>query len=196
MQKRGNAEIQRRAQEVIERCWALGDKNPIVLIHDVGAGGLSTPSPKSLRTRRVAAAALNLRDVPSAEPGMSPMEIWCNEAQERYVLAVDPNRLAVFSAIAKRERSPFAVIGDINDSGRLLRERSALRQQSGGHAHRRAARQAAAHDPRCEDDGDARQGARSHARRSKGRRVPRAAIPRPSRTRRSSSPLAIARSAA
>ncbi len=118
--QRGNAEIQRRAQEVIDRCWALGDKNPIVLIHDVGAGGLSNAVPEVVAHTPGRGGRMNLRDVPSAEPGMSPMEIWCNEAQERYVLAVDPNRLATFAEIAKRERSPYAVIGDINDSGRLL----------------------------------------------------------------------------
>jgi phosphoribosylformylglycinamidine synthase len=118
--QRGNAEIQRRAQEVIDRCWALGDKNPVVLIHDVGAGGLSNAVPEVVAHTAGRGGRVNLRDVPSAEPGMSPMEIWCNEAQERYVLAVAPDRLHTFAEIAKRERSPFAVIGDIDDSGRLL----------------------------------------------------------------------------
>jgi len=117
--QRGNAEIQRRAQEVIDRCWALGDENPIVLIHDVGAGGLSNAVPEVVAHSH-RGARVDLRAVPSAEPGMSPMEIWCNEAQERYVLAVAPDRLEKFAAIAERERSPFAVIGTIDDTGRLV----------------------------------------------------------------------------
>ena len=118
--QRGNAEIQRRAQEVIDRCWALGDANPIVLIHDVGAGGLSNAVPEVVAHTAGRGGRINLRAVPSAEPGMSPMEIWCNEAQERYVLAVDPARLNTFKDIADRERSPFAVIGDVDDTGRLV----------------------------------------------------------------------------
>ncbi|MEJ1961223.1 MAG: phosphoribosylformylglycinamidine synthase [Gammaproteobacteria bacterium] len=117
--QRGNAEIQRRAQEVIDRCWALGDSNPVVLIHDVGAGGLSNAVPEVVAHSH-RGARVDLRAVPSAEPGMSPMEIWCNEAQERYVLAVAPDRLEKFAEIAKRERSPFAVIGAIDDTGQLV----------------------------------------------------------------------------
>ncbi len=109
--QRGNAEIQRRAQEVIDRCWQLGDANPILSIHDVGAGGLSNALPE-LAHGAGRGARLNLRAVPSEEPGMSPREIWCNEAQERYVLAVDPARIAVFRAICERERCPFAVLGE------------------------------------------------------------------------------------
>ena len=118
--QRGNAEIQRRAQEVIDRCWALGEANPIVLIHDVGAGGLSNAVPEVVAHTAGRGGRVDLRAVPSAEPGMSPMEIWCNEAQERYVLAVDPNRLGTFKDIADRERSPFAVIGDIDGTGQLV----------------------------------------------------------------------------
>jgi len=117
--QRGNAEIQRRAQEVIDTCWELGDKNPIVLVHDVGAGGLSNAVPEAVAHSH-RGAKVNLREVPSAEPGMSPMEIWCNEAQERYVLCVDAAELETFAAIAERERCPFAVIGDIDDSGVLV----------------------------------------------------------------------------
>ena len=116
--QRGNAEIQRRAQEVIDGCWALGDANPIVLIHDVGAGGLSNAVPEAVAHSH-RGAKLDLRAIPSAEPGMSPLELWCNEAQERYVVVVAPADLATFSAIAGRERCPFAVIGDLDDTGIL-----------------------------------------------------------------------------
>jgi phosphoribosylformylglycinamidine synthase len=117
--QRGNAEIQRRAQEVIDRCWALGDENPIVLIHDVGAGGLSNAVPEAVAHSEGRGGRVDLRSIPSAEPGMSPMELWCNEAQERYVLAIERPALARFAAIAERERCPFAVIGEIDDSGQL-----------------------------------------------------------------------------
>ena len=98
--QRGNPEIQRRAQEVIDRCWALGERIPSCSIHDVGAGGLSNAVPEVVAHSH-RGARIDLRAVPSAEPGMSPMEIWCNEAQERYVLAVAPDRLAAFAAIAR-----------------------------------------------------------------------------------------------
>jgi phosphoribosylformylglycinamidine synthase len=117
--QRGNAEIQRRAQEVIDTCWELGDKNPIVLIHDVGAGGLSNAVPEAVAHSN-RGARVDLRAVPSAEPGMSPMEIWCNEAQERYVLCVEASALDEFAAIAQRERCPFAVIGEIDNTGVLV----------------------------------------------------------------------------
>jgi phosphoribosylformylglycinamidine synthase len=117
--QRGNAEIQRRAQEVIDACWAFGDSNPIVLIHDVGAGGLSNAVPEAVAHSK-RGAKIDLRAVPSAEPGMSPMEIWCNEAQERYVIVVEASALPVFTVIAERERCPFAVIGEIDASGVLV----------------------------------------------------------------------------
>jgi phosphoribosylformylglycinamidine synthase len=117
--QRGNAEIQRRAQEVIDSCWALGDDNPIVLIHDVGAGGLSNAVPEAVAHSN-RGARIELRAIHSAEPGMSPMEIWCNEAQERYVLAIDATALPRFSDIAARERCPFAVIGEIDGTGILV----------------------------------------------------------------------------
>jgi phosphoribosylformylglycinamidine synthase len=116
--QRGNAEIERRAQEVIDRCWALGDHNPIALIHDVGAGGLSNAVPEAVAHSQ-RGARVELRAVPSGDPGMSPLEIWCNEAQERYVIALQPDGLERFADIAARERCPFAVIGEINDSGLL-----------------------------------------------------------------------------
>ncbi len=117
--QRGNAEIQRRAQEVIDRCWQLGAANPIRSIHDVGAGGLSNAFPELVHGGG-AGAVFDLRQVPSEEPGMAPREIWCNEAQERYVLAVVPEDLARFRAICERERCPFAVVGTATARQRLV----------------------------------------------------------------------------
>jgi phosphoribosylformylglycinamidine synthase len=116
--QRGNPEIQRRAQEVIDRCWALGEENPVHLIHDVGAGGLSNAIPEAV-AHSDRGALIELRSVPNAEPGMSPMEIWCNEAQERYVLAVSERGLARFESIARRERCPYAVVGRLTGDGIL-----------------------------------------------------------------------------
>jgi phosphoribosylformylglycinamidine synthase len=117
--QRGNAEVQRRAQEVIDACWALGAENPILLIHDVGAGGLSNAIPEAV-AHSARGARIDLRAVPSAESGMSPMEIWCNEAQERYVLAIAPARVADFAELAARERCPFALIGAVDATGQLV----------------------------------------------------------------------------
>ncbi|HEY6452749.1 MAG TPA: phosphoribosylformylglycinamidine synthase [Steroidobacteraceae bacterium] len=117
--QRGNAEMQRRAQEVIDRCWGLGDDNPIELIHDVGAGGLSNAVPEAVAHSH-RGARIALRAIPNAEPGMSPLEIWCNEAQERYVLTLAPEGLERFGEIAQRERCPFAVIGEITADGQLV----------------------------------------------------------------------------
>src|SRR5690606_4178972 len=100
--QRGNPEMQRRAQEVIDRCWALGEANPIQLIHDVGAGGLSNAVPEAV-SHSHRGARVELRAVPNAEAGMSPLEIWCNEAQERYVLVISEQGLARFEQIARRE---------------------------------------------------------------------------------------------
>ena len=116
--QRGNPEIERRAQEVIDRCWALGDDNPIHLIHDVGAGGLSNAIPEAV-AHSARGARVELRDIDNAEPGLSPMEIWCNEAQERYVLVISERGLAAFEAIARRERCPFAVVGKLTGDGLL-----------------------------------------------------------------------------
>jgi phosphoribosylformylglycinamidine synthase len=116
--QRGNAEIQRRAQQTIDGCWALGEANPILLIHDVGAGGLSNAVPEAVAHSQ-RGARVDLRAIPSTEPGMSPLELWCNEAQERYVVVVAPQALDTFAAIAVRERCPYAVIGTIDDTGRL-----------------------------------------------------------------------------
>ncbi len=117
--QRGNAEIQRRAQEVIDRCWQLGAGNPILSIHDVGAGGLSNAFPELVHGGG-AGARFDLRAVPSEEPGMAPREIWCNEAQERYVLAIRADDLPRFRAICERERCPFAVVGDATARHRLV----------------------------------------------------------------------------
>ena len=116
--QRDNPEIERRAQEVIDRCWSLGDDNPICFIHDVGAGGLSNALPELVKDGE-RGGRFNLREVPNAEPGMSPLEIWCNEAQERYVLAVAPDDLATFDALCKRERCPYAVVGDAQEEHHL-----------------------------------------------------------------------------
>jgi phosphoribosylformylglycinamidine synthase len=117
--QRGNAEMQRRAQEVIDRCWQLGEANPILSIHDVGAGGLSNAVPE-LAHGSGRGARLELRDVPSLDTGMSPREIWCNEAQERYVLAIAPGSLDLFKNLCERERCPFAVLGEATADGHLL----------------------------------------------------------------------------
>ncbi len=116
--QRGNAEIQRRAQEVIDRCCALADANPILSIHDVGAGGISNALPEMVH-QAGRGGRFDLRKVPSEEPGMSPMQIWCNEAQERYVLAIAPESLSLFDALCVRERCPYAVVGEATDDGRL-----------------------------------------------------------------------------
>jgi phosphoribosylformylglycinamidine synthase len=117
--QRANAEMQRRAQEVIDRCWQQGEANPILSIHDVGAGGLSNALPELIHGGGVG-GAFELRAIPSEEPGMSPREIWCNEAQERYVLAIAPGDHDRFAAICARERCPFAVLGRATEDGRLV----------------------------------------------------------------------------
>jgi phosphoribosylformylglycinamidine synthase len=108
--QRGNPEIERRAQEVINHCWALGDSNPILAIHDVGAGGISNAFPELVDGAGMG-ARFDLRQVPLEETGLAPKEIWCNESQERYVMAVAPEALPIFRAMAERERCPFAVVG-------------------------------------------------------------------------------------
>jgi phosphoribosylformylglycinamidine synthase len=109
--QRDNAEMERRCQEVIDQCWMLGDANPLRSIHDVGAGGLSNALPELAHDNGLG-GRLELREVPNDEPGMSPVEIWCNEAQERYVLGVAPEDLPRFTALCERERAPFAVLGE------------------------------------------------------------------------------------
>ncbi|MEM7408201.1 MAG: phosphoribosylformylglycinamidine synthase [Pseudomonadota bacterium] len=119
--QRGNAEMQRRAQQVIDWCAARGADNPIRALHDVGAGGLSNAIPELVHGGGNG-ARLNLRLIPSADPGMSPLEIWCNEAQERYVLAIAPEHLGELARACTRERCPFADLGAVTDDGRLLIE--------------------------------------------------------------------------
>ncbi|MFT4705932.1 MAG: phosphoribosylformylglycinamidine synthase [Bradymonadia bacterium] len=117
--QRSNPEMERRCQEVIDGCWAMGERNPILSIHDVGAGGLSNALPELVHDAGCG-GVFELRDVPNDEPGMSPMEIWCNEAQERYVIAVEADRLASFIAIAERERAIFSVVGHATEDERLI----------------------------------------------------------------------------
>ncbi|HET7650804.1 MAG TPA: phosphoribosylformylglycinamidine synthase [Gammaproteobacteria bacterium] len=117
--QRGNPELQRRAQEVIDACWARGDANPILSIHDVGAGGLSNAVPEIIDASE-RGGVFDLRRIPNDEPGMSPMEIWCNEAQERYVLAIAPEQLPEFEQLCARERCPFAVLGEATGEKMLV----------------------------------------------------------------------------
>jgi phosphoribosylformylglycinamidine synthase len=117
--QRGNPEMQRRAQEVIDRCWQQGEANPIKSVHDVGAGGLSNALPELLHDGGVG-GRLELREIPTNDPALSPMELWCNEAQERYVLAIAPEDLERFAALCARERCPWADVGEASDDGRLL----------------------------------------------------------------------------
>lgn len=116
--QRDNPEIERRAQEVINHCWSLGEDNPILSIHDVGAGGLSNAFPELVDDAGLG-ARFDLGAVPVAETGLAPKEIWCNESQERYVLAIAPESLDRFATLAARERCPFAVVGVATDDGRL-----------------------------------------------------------------------------
>ncbi len=117
--QRDNAEMERRCQEVIDRCWALGDDNPIISIHDVGAGGLSNAMPELVSASN-RGAQLELREIPNDEPGMSPMGVWCNESQERYVLAIDAGQLDRFTSLCERERAPYAILGDATEKEQLV----------------------------------------------------------------------------
>lgn len=117
--QRQNPEMERRCQEVIDRCWQLGTANPIAFIHDVGAGGLSNAFPELVKDGGCG-GRFELRQVPSDEPGMSPLEIWCNESQERYVLAIAPENLARFEEICRRERCPYAVVGEATAEKTLI----------------------------------------------------------------------------
>ncbi|MDZ4074755.1 MAG: phosphoribosylformylglycinamidine synthase [Hylemonella sp.] len=117
--QRGNPEIERRAQEVINHCWSQGDKNPILAIHDVGAGGLSNAFPE-LSNDAGRGARFDLRAVPLEESGLAPKEIWCNESQERYVMAIAPESLEQFKSFCERERCPFAVVGVATEERQLV----------------------------------------------------------------------------
>ncbi|GHY16129.1 phosphoribosylformylglycinamidine synthase [Vibrio cholerae] len=119
--QRENPEMERRCQEVIDRCWQLGDKNPIAFIHDVGAGGISNALPELVNDGD-RGGKFQLRNVPNDEPGMSPLEIWCNESQERYVLAVAAEDMPLFDAICQRERAPYAVVGEATEERHLTLE--------------------------------------------------------------------------
>lgn len=117
--QRGNPEMQRRCQEVIDACWQLGKENPITFIHDVGAGGLSNAMPELVSDGGVG-GRFELRDIPNDEIGMSPLQIWCNESQERYVLAVEPEKFHIFEELCKRERAQYAVIGVATEERRVV----------------------------------------------------------------------------
>ena len=117
--QRSNPEMERRCQEVIDRCWSRGDDNPILFIHDVGAGGLSNALPELVHDAG-RGGRFELRTVPNDEPGMSPMEIWCNESQERYVLAINSDQLDEFRVICEREHCPYAVVGEATGEEHLL----------------------------------------------------------------------------
>jgi len=117
--QRGNPEMERRCQEVLDRCWQMGENNPILFIHDIGAGGLSNAVPELIDDAG-RGGWIDLRAVHNMEPGMSPMQIWCNEAQERYMLAIAPESREMFARICERERCPFAVLGEATDERRLV----------------------------------------------------------------------------
>ncbi|HUI99592.1 MAG TPA: phosphoribosylformylglycinamidine synthase, partial [Usitatibacter sp.] len=126
--QRANAEMERRCQEVIDACWRMGERNPILSIHDVGAGGLSNALPELAHSGGVG-ATFDLRKVPVEEPGMTPMQVWSNEAQERYVLAIPPARLEDLRRICERERCPFAVLGEARADHRLVVEDALFRNR-------------------------------------------------------------------
>lgn len=126
--QRQNPEMERRCQEVIDACWGMGDQNPIAFIHDVGAGGLSNALPELVKDGGTG-GHFQLRAVPNDEPGMAPVEIWCNEAQERYVLAVKPDDLQRFESICQRERAVYAIVGESTKEQTLRVDDSLLPEQ-------------------------------------------------------------------
>ena len=188
--QRGNPEIERRAQEVINQCWQAGANNPILAIHDVGAGGLSNAFPELVNDAG-RGARFDLRAVPLEESGLAPKEIWCNESQERYVMAIAPESLDAFKAICERERCPFSVVGVTTDEKQLVladegsespvdMPMNVLARQTTKNDPRRQNRQTP--DPRSESD-------RRGPAKSRHRRAWRT---RPSPASASSSPLATA----
>ncbi|MDH5633266.1 MAG: phosphoribosylformylglycinamidine synthase [Gammaproteobacteria bacterium] len=134
--QRGNPEMERRCQEVIDKCWAMGAANPVLSIHDVGAGGLSNALPE-LVDDAGRGALFNLREVNSDQPGMTPMELWSNESQERYVLAIDSARLGLFRELCERERCPYSVVGAATSEPRLVLEDSYFADDTSADAERR-----------------------------------------------------------
>ncbi len=136
--QRGNPEIERRAQEVINQCWRLGKDNPILAIHDVGAGGLSNAFPELVNDAG-RGAIFDLSAIPLEETGMAPKEIWCNESQERYVMAIAPDSLEPFKAICERERSPFAVVGKVTEARQLIVKQSIAPSRADGELGARSA---------------------------------------------------------
>ncbi len=126
--QRGNPEMERRAQEVIDRCVAMGDDNPILWIHDVGAGGISNAIPEIVNDAG-RGGKFELRNVPNDEPSLAPHEIWCNEAQERYVLAINADKLDAFKALCERERAIYAVVGEATEEPHLLVEDSLFKNE-------------------------------------------------------------------
>ncbi len=175
--QRGNAEMQRRAQEVIDACIALGDANPIAAIHDIGAGGLSNAVPEIV-DHSGCGAIIDLRAIPSDEPGMSPMELWCNEAQERYMLAIEARDVERFAALCARERCPFAVIGELTEKRDLDRARRDARRRARRHADGGVVRQAAEDDASCVIRAFRRAGLAARAREPRRGHRPRARVPR------------------
>ena len=141
--QRDNAEIERRCQEVIDRCWALGDRNPILSIHDVGAGGLSNAMPELVHDAGLG-ATLELREIPTGEPDLSPLELWCNEAQERYVMAIAPDRsptsprCARASARRGRSSAPRRPTASSRSPTRAAVRRPSTSRSSSSSASRRA----------------------------------------------------------
>ena len=117
--QRGNPEMERRCQEVLDRCWQMGESNPILFIHDIGAGGLSNAVPELIDDAG-RGGWFDLREVHNMEPGMSPMQIWCNEAQERYVLAIAQESRQLFTELCERERCLFAVLGEAREDRTLV----------------------------------------------------------------------------
>lgn len=126
--QRSNPDVQRRCQEVIDQCWALDEQNPIQSIHDVGSGGLSNALPELIYAGDNG-INMNLRDIPVDNSNMSPLEIWCNESQERYVLAIQAEDLPIFEKLCQRERTPYAVLGQLDDSATLILKDDLLNQQ-------------------------------------------------------------------
>lgn len=127
--QRDNAEMERRCQEVVDRCWSLAENNPILSIHDVGAGGLSNAMPE-LVSASDRGAELELREIPNDEPAMSPMGIWCNESQERYVLAINPKHIDQFIQFCQRERAPYSILGEATNKEQLVLNDSHFNNQA------------------------------------------------------------------